>query len=100
MRLPLIVDLSFKETWAFEGELEMYIFFPEKDVSDLMASASSPYYKNQIIKTNYLETTIFYKIKLVLKEHKIGKNRIPKNIISSCLLFDCIKKQEFIFRSF
>ena len=51
MRLPLIVDLSFKETWAFEGELEMYIFLPEKDVSDLMASASSPYYKNQIIKT-------------------------------------------------
>ena len=51
MRLPLIVDLSFKETWAFEGELEMYIFLPEKYVSDLMASASSPYYKNQIIKT-------------------------------------------------
>ena len=46
-----MLDLSFKETWAFEGELEMYIFLPEKDVSDLMASASSPYYKNQIIKT-------------------------------------------------
>ena len=46
-----MLDLSFKERWAFEGELEMYIFLPEKDLSYLMVSASSPYHKNQIIKT-------------------------------------------------
>ena len=51
-----MLDLSFKETWAFEGELEMYIFLPETDVSDLMASPSSPYHKNQIIKTIALIT--------------------------------------------
>ena len=59
----------FAKMWSREKAMEFWgrtwnVFLPEKHVSDLMVSASSPYHKNQIIKKNipnYFETTIFYK---------------------------------------